>query len=71
MVTTPEEIPVTEPEEVTVATLVLLDTQLAAVGGVEPTKLIEEPTQTAVGPEIVGFALTVTVIVFEQPVLVV
>jgi hypothetical protein len=71
IVTTPDEIPVTDPAEVTVAKEVLLEAQFAAAGGVEPTKLIEEPTQTAVGPVIVGLALTVTVIVFEQPVLVV
>ena len=71
MVTTPEDMPVTEPDEVTVARDVLLEAQFAAAGGVDPTRLIEEPTQTAVGPEIVGFAFTVTVIVFEQPVFVV
>ena len=71
IVTTPDEIPVTDPVEVIVAKEVLLEAQFAAAGGVEPTKLIEEPTHTAVGPVIVGLALTVTVIVFEQPVFVV
>ena len=71
MVITPEDIPVTEPEEVTMAIAVLLEAQFAAAGGVEPVSPIEDPTQTAVGPVIVGLALTETVIVLEQPVFVV
>jgi hypothetical protein len=60
----PAAIPVTIPELETVAIDVLADTQGFVVEAVaEPVNWMVEPTQTALFPVIVGFALTVTVIV--------
>ena len=64
--------PVTTPVLVTVATPVLEDVHgLTAAGVPEPVNVIVEPSQTAVGPPIVGLALTVTVTVLLQPLLLV
>ena len=61
---------VTTPVLLTVATPVFEEVHGVVAAGVpDPVKVIVEPSQTAVGPEIVGSALTVMVTVFEQPVL--
>ena len=62
--------PVTTPTLVTVATPVLDEVHgFAAAGVPDPVKVIVDPSQTAVGPVIVGNAFTVIVTVFEQPLL--
>ncbi len=62
--------PVTTPPLVTVATPVLDDVHgLAAAGVPDPVNVIVDPSQTAVGPVIVGSAFTVTVAVLVQPLL--
>jgi len=54
----------------TVATPVLDEVHgLAAAGVPEPAKVIVDPSQTTVGPLIVGWALTVNVTVLEHPLL--
>ena len=72
MTALPAATPVTTPALVTVATAVFDEVQGVTAAGVpEPVKLIVDPIQTAVGPVIVGFALTVIVVVFWQPLLLV
>ena len=62
--------PVTTPALVTEATPVLDDVHgLTAAGVPDPVNVIVAPSQTAVGPVIVGSALTVIVTVLEQPLL--
>ena len=62
----------TTPALVTVATAVLDDVHgLTAAGVPEPVSVIVEDLQTAVGPVMVGCALTVIVAVFEHPLLLV
>ena len=64
--------PVTTPALFTVATPVLDEVHgLAAAGVPDPFNVIVEPSQTAVGPVIVGCALTVTVAVLLHPLLLV
>jgi hypothetical protein len=64
--------PVTTPALLTVATTVFDDVQgLAAAGVPEPVNVIVDPSQTAVGPVIVGSPFTVTVAVLVQPLLLV
>ena len=54
------------------ATPVLEDVHgLTAAGVPDPVNVIVAPSQTAVGPVIVGCALTVTVAVLEHPLLLV
>ncbi len=65
MLVVPSVRPETTPEDDTVATDVLLETQLAGVP--DPARVIAEPTQTEFGPVIVGNVFTVMVNVFEQP----
>ena len=62
----PAAAPVTTPLEVTVATLVVAETQGLLVAAVpDPVKVVVLPTQTDAVPLIVGLAFTVTVNVFE------
>jgi hypothetical protein len=64
--------PVTTPALVTVATPVLEEVQgLTAAGVPDPVNVIVEPSQTVVGPLIVGCALTVIVTVLLHPLLLV
>ena len=64
--------PVTTPAFVTVATPVFDDVHgFAAAGVPDPVKVIVDPSHTAVGPVMDGCALTVTVTVFEHPLLLV
>ena len=58
--------PVTTPLEVTVATLVVAETQGLLVAAVpDPVKVVVLPAHTEAVPLMVGFAFTVTVNVFE------
>ncbi len=62
--------PVTTPALFTVATPVFDEVQgLAAAGVPDPVNVIVDPSQTAVGPVIVGCALTVIVTVLLHPLL--
>ena len=64
--------PVTTPALLTVATPVFDDVHgLAAAGVPDPVNVIVDPSQTAVGPVIVGSALTVTVTALVHPLLLV
>jgi hypothetical protein len=65
MLVVPDVKPETTPEEFTVATVVLLETQLAGVP--EPASVIVEPTHKELGPVTVGKVFTVIVSVFEHP----
>ena len=70
IVVVPAATPVTTPELVIVALAGVEETQgllVAAVG--LPVSVTVPPTQTALFPDTVGFALTVTVVVTEQPLL--
>jgi hypothetical protein len=62
--------PVTTPVLLTVATPVLDDVHgLTAAGVPDPVNVIVDPSQTVVGPVIVGSAFTVTVAVLVHPLL--
>ena len=64
--------PVTTPVLFTVATPVFDDVHgLTAAGVPDPVNVIVDPSQTAVGPVIVGSALTVTIAVLVHPLLLV
>ena len=64
--------PVTTPALVIVATPVLDDVHgFAAAGVPDPVNVIVEPSHTAVGPVMVGNALTVMVAVLVHPLLLV
>ena len=70
MTVVPGFTPVTTPALVTVATPVLDEVHgLTAAGVPEPVNVIVAPSHTAVGPPIVGLALTVIVTVLLQPLL--
>ena len=72
MMLVPAATPVTTPALVTVATAGVPDTHgFTAAGVPDPVKFVVAPTQTLRVPVMVGFGLTVTVIVFVQPVFVV
>ena len=72
IVVVPGLTPVTTPALLTVATPVLEDVHgLAAAGVPDPVNVIVDPSQTAVGPLIAGWALTVIVTVLEHPLLLV
>lgn len=72
IIAVPAFTPVTIPAFDTVATPVLEDVHgLVAAGVPEPVKVIVDVLHTAVGPEIVGCAVTVIATVFEQPLLLV
>jgi hypothetical protein len=72
MVVVPGLTPVTTPTLFTVATPVLDDVHgLAAAGVPDPVKVMVAPSHTAVGPVIVGCALTVIVVVLLHPLLLV
>jgi len=62
--------PVTTPVLLTVPTPALDEVHgFTAAGAPDPVNVIADPSQTAVGPVIVGSALTVTVTVLEHPLL--
>ncbi len=64
--------PVTTPALFTVATPVFDEVHgLVAAGVPDPANVIVEPSQTAVGPVMVGLGFTVTVAVLLQPLLLV
>jgi hypothetical protein len=68
MVACPVATPVNKPALVIVALGVAEEIQgLEAAGVAVPVSVILPPTQTVLFPLIVGFALTVTVAVLEQP----
>ena len=70
MTTDPAAIPLTKPLLVTVAVDVLELIHGAVVAAVTlPVNWIDAPTQTALGPVIVGTGLTVIVVVTGQPLL--
>jgi hypothetical protein len=72
IVVVPAATPVTTPALVTVATPVFDEVHgLAAAGVPDPFNVAVDPTQTVNVPVIVGCALTVTVAVLEQPLLLV
>ena len=72
MVVVPALSAVTTPALFTVATVVLEEDQGVVAAGVpEPVSVIVAPSQTVVGPVMVGRALTVIVVVAEQPALLV
>ena len=72
MTAVPGLTPVTTPALVTVATPVFEEVQGVVTAGVpEPISVIVAALQTAVGPLIVGCALTVMVTVLEHPLLLV
>jgi len=67
MVVVPAATPVTTPALFTVATPVLEDVHgFTAAGVPDPVNVIADPSQTAVGPVIVGNAFTVTVAILVQ-----
>jgi hypothetical protein len=70
MVVVPAATPVTTPALLIVATPVLEDVHgLAAAGVPDPVNVVVDPTQTVKVPVMVGCALTVIVVVLEQPLL--
>ena len=70
MTTDPAAIPLTKPLSVTVAVDVLELIHGVVVAAVTlPVNCMDEPTQTTLGPVIVGTGLTVIVVVTEQPLL--
>ena len=70
MVVEPAATPVTTPALFTVATPVLEDVHgLAAAGVPDPVNVVVDTTQTVNVPVMVGSALTVIVVVLEQPLL--
>ena len=72
IIVVPGFIPVTTPAFVTVATPVFEDAHGVVAAGVpEPINVIVDPSHTDDGPVMVGCALTVTVTVFEHPLLLV
>jgi len=72
MVVVPGLTPVTTPALFTVATPVLEDVHgLTAAGVPEPVNVVVDPAQTFNAPVIAGCALTVTIVVFEHPLLLV
>ncbi len=72
MTVVPGLTPVTTPALFTVATPVFDEVHgLAAAGVPDPVNVIVEPSQTAVGPVMVGLGFTVTVAVLLQPLLLV
>lgn len=72
MTVLPVAIAVTTPALETVATAVLDEVQgLTAAGVPEPLSVMVEPIHKAGGPEMVGLGLTVMVVVFEHPALLV
>ena len=72
MVVVPGFNAVTTPALFTVATVVFEEVQGVVAAGVpEPVRVIVAPSQTAVGPVIVGRALTVIVTVAVHPLLLV
>jgi hypothetical protein len=72
MVLVPPFTPVTTPALSTVATAVLEDVHgLTAAGVPEPVNAVADPLHKVNTPLMVGCAFTVTVTVFEQPLLLV
>ena len=72
MVVVPAPTPVTTPALLMVATAVLEEVQGVVAAGVpDPFRVMVAPIHTAVGPVIVGLALTVIVVVVEHPLLLV
>jgi hypothetical protein len=71
MVAVPGVTPVTTPVLLTVATPGLDEVHGVAAGVPEPVRVMVEPLHTAVGPEMVGCAVTVIVMVFAHPLLLV
>ena len=72
MVAVPADAPVITPEEVMLATALLLVVHGELVAAVpEPVSVLVAPTQTSAEPEMVGKALIVMVSVLEQPLLLV
>jgi hypothetical protein len=68
----PADTPVTTPEELTVATEVVAETQgFVAAAVPEPVKVVVAPTQAEAVPVIVGKALMVNVRLDEHPLLLV
>jgi hypothetical protein len=72
MVAVPADAPVITPEDVMLATALLLVAHGVEVAAVpEPVNVLVAPTQTSAEPEMVGSALIVMVSVLEQPLLLV
>jgi hypothetical protein len=72
MVAVPADAPVITPEDVMLATALLLVAHGVVVAAVpEPVSVLVAPTQTSAEPEMVGRALMVMVSVLKQPLLLV
>lgn len=72
MVAVPADAPVITPEDVMLATALLLVAHGVVVAAVpDPVRVVVDPTHTSAEPEMVGRALIVMVSVFEQPLLLV
>ena len=72
IVVVPGLTPVTTPALFTVATAVLEEVQGVVAAGVpDPVRVMVAPSQTAAGPVMAGRAVTVIVLVAEQPLLLV